>query len=266
MQFLINALPGFRDVRAPLVGGYLWLVFGWLVIRPDLDAKPHERLLAALLDLCDRVGPVTMALALSVAAYLVGAISEELAGWVVGWVFVGMGASRSVLSKDLQRRIQEIVRQAETLIHARTDLAESERSQMDWSLRVRLGEAEQELREELKLPATLLVGQRSELFAHVDRLRAESELRVSVALPLIALAGLLVVTESAAYGLVVPLVLLLARQGVRRQLEGRKVIADAITVGRIDSPSLVRFAAWKDDLAAPELDAPPGPAVGAAVP
>ena len=33
MQILASALPGFRDLHAPLTAGYLWLVFLWLLLK-----------------------------------------------------------------------------------------------------------------------------------------------------------------------------------------------------------------------------------------
>ena len=31
---LTSLLPGVRDLRAPLAAGYIWLLFGWLVVEP----------------------------------------------------------------------------------------------------------------------------------------------------------------------------------------------------------------------------------------
>jgi len=51
MQLLLNASPGFRDVRAPLMAGYLWLLFAWLLARPNLSSRPRDALGAAAFDL-----------------------------------------------------------------------------------------------------------------------------------------------------------------------------------------------------------------------
>src|SRR3954451_13308783 len=42
MQVLANALPGVRELRGPLVAGYLWLLFIWMLLTPDLDHRPSS--------------------------------------------------------------------------------------------------------------------------------------------------------------------------------------------------------------------------------
>jgi len=61
-----------------------------------------------------------------------------------------------------------------------------------WTRSTRRGDAALlESDRELSLPATLLVGEQPELFAEVDRLRAEGELRLAVVPPLLATIVLL---------------------------------------------------------------------------
>lgn len=78
MAFLASLLPGVREIRAPLIAGYLWVLFGWLVVDP---AKPN----AVDGDLYDRlgavsqaIGPVGQAIAASVLAYLLGSVMTTL--------------------------------------------------------------------------------------------------------------------------------------------------------------------------------------------
>jgi hypothetical protein len=40
---LMNLLPGLRELRAPLVSGYLWLISAWLLLG-HLASAFHERL------------------------------------------------------------------------------------------------------------------------------------------------------------------------------------------------------------------------------
>lgn len=115
-------------------------------------------------------------------------------------------------------------------------------------IRQRSDEAENEAIRELRLPATLLVGERPELFAEVDRMRAEGELRLAVVPPLTALIILLAILHSVVWLVGLVAVALLLIQGIRREEDSRKIIADAITFGRIESPSIKRFEAWADSL------------------
>ena len=78
-QLLTNLLPGLRELRAPLTAGYLWLTFIWLLVAEDLpEQAPITGLLSAIYRLIDALGPVSAAIATSLVAYLIGAVSETL--------------------------------------------------------------------------------------------------------------------------------------------------------------------------------------------
>src|SRR3989442_9897815 len=77
MQILSSALPGFRDLRGPVIAGYMWLLFAWLCVTPDLDHRPDDQIGGSLYDLAHDVGRVGVAVAVSVAAYLIGSIYQE---------------------------------------------------------------------------------------------------------------------------------------------------------------------------------------------
>jgi hypothetical protein len=76
---LASLLPGVREVRGPLVAGYLWLLFAWLVVdvpeRAELSGP-----LAQVAELGDLLTPVGVGVAASFAAYLIGSLSEDLFG------------------------------------------------------------------------------------------------------------------------------------------------------------------------------------------
>lgn len=58
LQILASALPGFRDLRAPIIAGYMWLVFAWLIVQPDPNHRPDGGVGAAVYDLGHDVGRV----------------------------------------------------------------------------------------------------------------------------------------------------------------------------------------------------------------
>lgn len=80
MNLLAAAVPGLREVRGPLIAGYLWLLVAWLVVKPEPDLADATGLLASVVDLADTVGPVATAAGVSVAAYLIGALQQGLIG------------------------------------------------------------------------------------------------------------------------------------------------------------------------------------------
>ena len=84
MSILASALPGLRDIRAPLIAGYLWLLFGWLVVKPEPNFTDAKGLMEVLVDLADTVGPLATAAAVTVAAYLIGGLQLGLIYFVRG--------------------------------------------------------------------------------------------------------------------------------------------------------------------------------------
>lgn len=86
MNLLSYLVPALRDVRAPLIGGYLWLLLGWLWVAdlvPRQDDLEPGSALAALSRLYDFVGQPGLVVALSVAAYLVGSLVGEFVNLIL---------------------------------------------------------------------------------------------------------------------------------------------------------------------------------------
>ena len=76
---LANLLPGIRDVRAPLAAGYLWLLAAYVAFEPKFRGKPRGVWLT-LSNLRHTFSTVGLGIAVSFAAYLVGAISWSTFG------------------------------------------------------------------------------------------------------------------------------------------------------------------------------------------
>jgi hypothetical protein len=79
-MFLMNLLPGLRDLRAPLAAGYLWLTAAWLYFAPQLPASVDEAggVLKDIYRVLEAAGPVAVAAGLSFAAYIIGILSTGL--------------------------------------------------------------------------------------------------------------------------------------------------------------------------------------------
>ena len=242
VAILANALPGFRDLRAPALAGYLWLAFAWLVVDPDLSHKPRAGLGSAVFELGHRIGHFGVAAAASVAAYLIGSVSQSISRAIgAGWraavdltselLFPGVRPFPGSLTESTQRRIVDLYEQA---------LQTLPRDEVERQARL----ASQEAQQELMLPATLLVGAQPELFAEVDRLRSEGELRLAVVPPLAALMIVAALGSSPAWLLAVPPIVAILNAGVHRDYESRHLIAQAIARGQIKSASLEDFRSW----------------------
>jgi hypothetical protein len=77
---LASLLPGLRDLRSPLAGGALWLLFIWLLVHGwvgDTATLLSYWPLAPLAEVFKEAGPVGLSLAIGFAAYLLGAVLVE---------------------------------------------------------------------------------------------------------------------------------------------------------------------------------------------
>jgi hypothetical protein len=95
---------------------------------------------------------------------------------------------------------------------------------------------------ELDMVGTRLIGERSELYGAVDRLRSEAELRQAVTLPLELLAIGLIVRGAWMWG--VPLLVAAAclpAQGRRRIKAANDLLSEALLLERVKAPTLERF-------------------------
>jgi hypothetical protein len=76
----MNLLPGLRELRAPLVSGYLWLISAWLFLG-RMEWLPTERPpgngeVARLWDLGGTLGKTVVLAAVTFLAYLIGSFFE----------------------------------------------------------------------------------------------------------------------------------------------------------------------------------------------
>jgi hypothetical protein len=253
VEILANALPGFRNLRAPVIAGYLWLLFIWLLVDPDLDHPPTSGVAGTVWKLGEHVGHVALAIAVSVAAYLVGAVSVRASGalralWdgflrALWYLLPRLVAPRVGLPPLIPLHAVSGLRQVVNRARRRTSSIEVAPSALA-ALEEEYERAVAERRRELDLPATLLVGDKPALFAEVDRLRAEGELRLAAVVPLTALLIWLNSEESHWWlaGLLGALVLL--DQGVRQIHESRQTIEDALEQEVVGSPASRRLTDW----------------------
>lgn len=83
MNFITQLLPGLRDVRGPLIAGYLWLFAGWLFLgEPTPDQETADAAYRPVLELGDALGRVGLAAVVSVAAYLIGSLFQAVVGGI----------------------------------------------------------------------------------------------------------------------------------------------------------------------------------------
>ena len=77
---LMNLLPGLRELRAPLVSGYLWLVSAWLLLGHmqwlPSTRPPGNGEVARLWDIGGTLGKTVVLAVITFVAYLIGSFLE----------------------------------------------------------------------------------------------------------------------------------------------------------------------------------------------
>jgi hypothetical protein len=90
-----EALPGFRNVRAPLLAGYIWLVAAWLVLAGDLPEEGESSVYRHGFEMGEAIGRVGLILAATVLAYLIGSLVQVVVSTIADRVSVGWSAIRT---------------------------------------------------------------------------------------------------------------------------------------------------------------------------
>ena len=115
---LSSLLPGIREIRTPLVAGYIWLVFAYLVAGAPSTLSDAPGPIQEIAELLDSFGSLAKGIAVSFVAYLVGSVSEDAFSRVlptaVGRASVvfrrfGFTSFRSLDARSVQSQIRESV-------------------------------------------------------------------------------------------------------------------------------------------------------------
>jgi hypothetical protein len=211
---LASVLPGLRDLRGPLASGYLWLITIWLAVASRIpDQDPNRGVVGDLYNLSNVLSALGVAVVLSFGAYLLGAMTEGLMEFPI------RAFPEARRSSESERRLHNAVRERTTAVRTRAglvverierylsaegqDLGSVEEAELkrhvshlrdvadpndpegnldvDDEFRARYLKDNDDL-----LAARLLVAE-ERLFQVYDRWRAESEVRLGVVPPLVAL-------------------------------------------------------------------------------
>lgn len=108
---LTQLLPGFREVRAPLVTGYLYLALGWIWLYDSDLAESGQ--LADLEALLDHFGSAGRAALATIVAYLIGSLLMQLprlTGAVIENDQVGQNPQLDRLVLDLWSKNKNLAR------------------------------------------------------------------------------------------------------------------------------------------------------------
>ncbi len=153
-----EALPGFRNVRAPLLAGYVWLVAAWLLLANDLPEKRESSVYLHGFEIGEAIGRVGLILAATVLAYLVGSLIQVVVSTLADRVSTGWSALRTAgprlnrLAKDPGFVTARTMFRAPVYEPAAVPWIEGDEKtkiRLGWLFDSEIGAARKELREEM---------------------------------------------------------------------------------------------------------------------
>lgn len=80
-------IPGLREIRGPLLAGYLWILAIWLLLGDQLPNSQSNEVFERLWKAGEAIGPIGRAAAISVVAYLIGALINGAIRSLVGYLY-----------------------------------------------------------------------------------------------------------------------------------------------------------------------------------
>jgi len=83
VNLLSQLVPGFRELRAPLIAGYIWLFLLWLIFGESLPSESSDPVFERAWEAGDAAGKVILGAAFSVIAYLVGSLIQSVTSRLV---------------------------------------------------------------------------------------------------------------------------------------------------------------------------------------
>lgn len=252
---LANLLPGVRELRGPLVAGYLWLLFIWLVWGDKLPTKRSEvqGALGRLFDLAPLLKDFGVVAVLSVTAYLVGSLAIGLGAWVIGPVRrkFELWAMNRAGKKHLTRR-EEALRMGAApppppplgaVLHRDRVSARGNEQLMNWASvhGVDPRRLYEDVLRELDVVKTRLLTSDLNLHSEVDRRDTEATFRLAVVPPLAGIFLFMTFADRLLWLIGLTVVGGLVWQGLQQRREGGDLLVDAIRLTIVTPPALARL-------------------------
>ena len=282
---IASLLPGLRDLRTPLAAGYLWLLFGWLLVEPSLPSPGDELtgVTASISRLIDEVGGTAVGVGISFAAYVLGTVYSGLLRApqaVYRWRFARRGfrmdegwvtkiSYATALSARGLDALEEYVTQTLTGLAPRVEALDEDDDSMHefykrkgllsegdfFGLAAYFAPVAYIPLKEFDLLKLRLLRRSPELFAEVDRGSAEAEFRLAIVPPLAALAALLALEDSPLWAIAMSILPVLIAQGIARGRAAGDRLVDALVLDEIKSPLLEELEKTLDNALAAKKQA-----------
>ncbi|MEV5240165.1 hypothetical protein AB0K89_13805 [Streptomyces cinnamoneus] len=252
---LASLLPGLREIRTPLVAGYIWLVTVWLAVERNIpnrqQAHGHLRQLYILTDFFGKSIILTV---ITFLAYLLGTLLqvralsvlrpilryrvrrqkdihgrdslEELSSsrGLLGWRLLLTGPASDTLTRYVHTRIQQAVPE----------------SAGKW-LRVESFRAKEILTSDLDQVRTRLFAANADLYGESDRKASEADLRANVAAAGGTLSVVLAWKVDPLWLLLLPVSGILLVRAVSLARQANDMLVQAVVTELVRSPQLEQY-------------------------
>lgn len=279
---LATLLPGIREGRVPLAAGALWLVVLSVSTSWILPTLAPTLLASQVSMLGGFVGSVTVLAALAFVSYIIGVTAQSTLALLKGRSGPISATSVNGLKQRVYREVREARRRGVSFhqfVGQFPDLAAEEASRFDDDTRLDLAQVAQaeepysglsdsdyiaqvqwqwlEDEEQISRITERILGEMNlaelslqvtskDVYDKYDRLRAEGEFRVAVAVPLAALSIALSIRLAVEYvdpawlalSLTGALTMLIWRSGAKSQEDARDLMVQAVLGGQAQSPTL----------------------------
>jgi hypothetical protein len=272
-------LPGIRYVRTPLTVGYMWFLVLWLAIGYQLPtASRASGALADIYRIGHAVSPTGTAVAVSVAAYVVGILLVPLSFRVIRVSGAALRrtaaailtpghhryvSTQSVLKNVVAERLSARFCSDEAFRSAVLDAAEAmpndgdalprDRSKLEklalsngyarYQLvveTVNLSPLVEDLMDDLSYIAQRLHSRNADVYEDYNRLQAEADFRLAIFFPIASLFGVLAVRWQPLWWIATAASFTLLYVGVTSRVEAEEMLGMAMAAGRVDDPTLQR--------------------------
>ncbi|GII25409.1 hypothetical protein [Planosporangium mesophilum] len=237
---LMGLLPALRDLRAPLVAGYIVVVAAYLAFHDHVPSSGKATgALRSLYELAQWTGNSGVLVGATFLAFLAGSVIQfgaEAFGRIRNTKRGGPKydlQDASLISTYVDQRVADDPRLLDEARHEiSTDVSAPD------EVKTAMVAA---ISRELPRIARRMRGSENELYDEYDRLIGEAQFREITLIPLALLIGALSVTWSLFLLPAVVVLPLLKRQAVYQREAGHEVVVDALLVGKVAAPYLERL-------------------------
>lgn len=276
---LATVLPGVRYIRTPLTVGYMWFLVLWLAIGHRLPTSSQASgLFADVFRISHAVGPAATAVAVSVAAYVVGILVVPLSIKLIHVCGTALrrspaarltpgyrryvaaeSALRDVVAERLSARFcsdeafrSSVLDAADAMPNNGEVLPRDRLSLKELALSngyaryqvivntVDLAPLAEDLHDDLSYVAQRLHSRNTDIYDEYNRLQAEADFRLAIFFPIASLFGVLAIRWQPLWWIGTVASFALLYVGAAARTEAEKMLGTAMAAGRVDDPALER--------------------------